>query len=358
MADYNSAYTGAEIDTNIGKVANADSAPTSGSTDMITSGAVYTANQAALTAAAAAQSTADAALPKAGGTLTGNIDINDNSVLNASQITMSTGGRITNLSTANDVQTGYAANVAYVLAKISASFAQFAAAVLAVVLSGLSTATATAIEATDTIIVALGKLQAQITATASTVSSLSSTVSTNTGNIATNAGNISTLDSTKADVDDPTFTTKISTPIVQASTSAGVSITNNSGTEVALLGAGGGTGVTLAGQLNGNAIKGYRPTSEQTGTTYTFALGDANTLIYANNGSAQTYTIPANASVGLSIGSEIEVFNLGAGIVTFAAAGGVTIYSKDSLLSMSAQYAAAILKKQDDDTWILIGDLA
>ena len=118
------------------------------------------------------------------------------------------------------------------------------------------------------------------------------------------------------------------------------------------------TGGTLTGALIGTSIKGYRPTSEQTGTTYTFVLGDANTLIYANNASAQTYTIPANASVGLPIGSEIEVFNLGAGIVTFSAAGGVTIYSKDSLLSMSAQYAAAILKKQDDDTWILIGDLA
>lgn len=350
MADFESIYSGAQYDASIGKVINADTTPTSGSTDMITSGAVYTANQAALTAAAAAQSTADAALPKAGGTMTGSLNMGNQFILSVD--------RITGLSTASDANTNYAASVAYVLAKISASFAQFAAAVLAVVLTGLSTATATAIEATDTIIVALGKLQAQITSTASSLSSLSSTVSTNTSNISTNASNISTLDSTKANIADPTFTTKISTPIVQASTSGGLSLRGNGGTEVALLGAGGGTGITLAGQLNGHAIVGYRPTSTQTGTTYTFAIGDANTMVYANNASAQTYTVPPNADVAFVIGDEIEVFNLGAGIVTFAAGSGVTILSKGSLLSMSDQYAAAILKKQDDDTWILIGDLA
>ena len=115
---------------------------------------------------------------------------------------------------------------------------------------------------------------------------------------------------------------------------------------------------TFTGTLTAAAIKGYRPTSTQTGTTYTFAIGDANTLVYANNASAQTYTVPTNASVAFAVGDEIELFNLGAGIVTIEPAVGVTIYSKGALLSMSDQYAAAILKKQASDTWILIGDLA
>ena len=154
MADYNSLYTGAEIDDSVGKVKNADTTPTSGSTDMITSGAVYTA--------------LNDKLNLSGGTMTGDINMNSNAVNSATSINMASGGRVTNLATASDSNTAYAANVAYVLAKISGlssiyqTISGLSAAVLAVVLTGLSTATNAAIEATDTIIVALGKLQAQI----------------------------------------------------------------------------------------------------------------------------------------------------------------------------------------------------
>ena len=58
------------------------------------------------------------------------------------------------------------------------------------------------------------------------------------------------LDTEKAPKDDPTFTTKITTPVIRASTSGGVIIEGNSGTDIAILGAGGGAGVTWYGGNN------------------------------------------------------------------------------------------------------------
>lgn len=43
MADYNSSYTGPQIDTAVGKALNPDTTPTENSTNLITSGGVYAA---------------------------------------------------------------------------------------------------------------------------------------------------------------------------------------------------------------------------------------------------------------------------------------------------------------------------
>ena len=51
----------------------------------------------------------------------------------------------------------------------------------------------------------------------------------------------------------------------------------------------------------------------KTGTTYTFVLTDANNeLITASNASAQTYSIPTNASVAFPIGCQINIIQIGA----------------------------------------------
>lgn len=107
---------------------------------------------------------------------------------------------------------------------------------------------------------------------------------------------------------------------------------------------------------------GVRTINAQTGTTYTFALTDGsgngnNPLVTASNGSAQTYTVPTNASVAFPTGTQIDLMQQGAGKVTIAAAGGVTINSKGGNLSISAQYVAVSLVKTASDTWTLIGDL-
>lgn len=124
-----------------------------------------------------------------------------------------------------------------------------------------------------------------------------------------------------------------------------------------------GTFTTLAATgnttIDGTAIsKQGMPIVTEAGTTKTFALTDIGAYVRTTSGSAVTITVPANSSVAFPTGTEIVVFQAGAGQVTFAAAGGVTINSKDSNLKITGQYSSATLKKVATDTWDMIGDLA
>jgi hypothetical protein len=77
-----------------------------------------------------------------------------------------------------------------------------------------------------------------------------------------------------------------------------------------------------------------------------------------DNGSANTFSIPTNASVGFPIGTEITIIQQGTGQTTIAAAGGVTLRSAGGLLNLANQYSAATLVKRGTDEWYVIGDLA
>lgn len=110
--------------------------------------------------------------------------------------------------------------------------------------------------------------------------------------------------------------------------------------------------------LDGTAVvKQGLPIINESGTSKTLALTDNGGYIVTSNGSAVTITVPPNSSVAFPTGSEVVVFQGGAGQVTFAAGSGVTIRSKDSNLKITAQYAAATLKKIATDEWHLLGDL-
>jgi len=95
----------------------------------------------------------------------------------------------------------------------------------------------------------------------------------------------------------------------------------------------------------------------QTGTTYTTVLADESKLVTLNNASAITVTIPANSSVAYPVGTKIDFAQLGAGQVTFAGAGGVTVNATPTL-KLRDQYSAATCIKIATDTWLLVGDLA
>ncbi len=115
---------------------------------------------------------------------------------------------------------------------------------------------------------------------------------------------------------------------------------------------------------NGNLIidgyiQGYRKMGTPiTDLTHTFTLEDKNSYIRALNTSNQTITIPLNSIVPFETGTEIEIFQAGVGQVSFVASSGVVVNSKDSNLSLSSQFSAAVLKKIATDEWDLIGDLA
>jgi len=102
----------------------------------------------------------------------------------------------------------------------------------------------------------------------------------------------------------------------------------------------------------------------KTGTTYTFALTDANNeLITASNASAQTYSIPTNASVAFPIGAQINIIQIGAGQVTINAvtSGTTSVLSNGATAAapkLRVQYSSATLIKVATDAWYVIGDIA
>jgi hypothetical protein len=102
----------------------------------------------------------------------------------------------------------------------------------------------------------------------------------------------------------------------------------------------------------------------KTGTTYTFVLGDANNeLITASNASAQTYSIPTNASVAFPIGAQINIIQIGAGQVTINAvtSGTTSVLSNGATAAapkLRVQYSSATLIKVATDAWYVIGDIA
>jgi hypothetical protein len=101
----------------------------------------------------------------------------------------------------------------------------------------------------------------------------------------------------------------------------------------------------------------------QTGTTYTFALADNGQLVTASNASAQTYSIPTNASVAFPVGAQINIIQIGAGQVTIQAvtSGTTTVASTGATATtpkLRVQYSSATCIKVATDVWYVIGDIA
>ena len=101
----------------------------------------------------------------------------------------------------------------------------------------------------------------------------------------------------------------------------------------------------------------------QTGTTYTFVLADNGKLVTASNASAQTYSIPTNASVAYPIGTQINIIQIGAGQVTInAVTSGTTTVASTGATStapkLRAQYSSATIIKANTDLWYVVGDIS
>jgi hypothetical protein len=104
--------------------------------------------------------------------------------------------------------------------------------------------------------------------------------------------------------------------------------------------------------------------NDQTGTTYTFVLADAeNKLVTASNAATQTYSIPTDATTNFPVGSQINIIQIGAGQVTIqAASSGTTTVTSTGATSaapkLRAQWSSATLVKKAANVWYVIGDLA
>ena len=122
-----------------------------------------------------------------------------------------------------------------------------------------------------------------------------------------------------------------------------------------LTGSQGATGAQGTTGTTGGGIAGF---NAQTGTTYTLVAGDVNKLVTANNASAITITVPPSV---FSANDVINVQQIGAGQVTFAAGSGVTITSNGATSAapkIRAQYSACSIICSASNTFTIIGDIA
>ena len=97
----------------------------------------------------------------------------------------------------------------------------------------------------------------------------------------------------------------------------------------------------------------------QTGTTYSLVIGDATyKLVTASNAATITVTVPPSL---FAIGDTINVQQIGAGQVTFAAGSGVTITSTGATSAapkLRAQFSAATVVCTASNTFTIVGDLS
>jgi len=95
----------------------------------------------------------------------------------------------------------------------------------------------------------------------------------------------------------------------------------------------------------------------QTGTSYTLALTDVAKVVSLSNAAAITLTVPDNASIALPVGTQILLYQGGAGQVTITPAAGVDVRSNGAKLKIAGQYAVAGLLKIATDEWVAFGNL-
>lgn len=115
------------------------------------------------------------------------------------------------------------------------------------------------------------------------------------------------------------------------------------------------SGWTIIG-VSAPTATGVAGINTQTGTSYTLALTDSGYLITLSNASPITLTVPTNASVAFPVGTAVYPVRYGAGTLTIAAAGGVTI-NNGSSLTARVQNSVLCLIKVATDTWIVFGDM-
>jgi hypothetical protein len=96
--------------------------------------------------------------------------------------------------------------------------------------------------------------------------------------------------------------------------------------------------------------------------SYTAVLANNSQIVTMDNASANTFSIPTNASVAFPIGTQINVLQIGAGQTTIQAvtSGTTTIQSVGASAAapkIRARYGAATCVKAATDLWYVFGDI-
>jgi hypothetical protein len=101
----------------------------------------------------------------------------------------------------------------------------------------------------------------------------------------------------------------------------------------------------------------------QTGTTYTAVKADGlNAIVTMDNASANTFSIPTDATYPFPTGSTLLVYQKGAGVTTIQAAssGTTTVVSAGAVAAapVLARYKSAACIKIAANSWIVVGGIA
>jgi hypothetical protein len=163
-----------------------------------------------------------------------------------------------------------------------------------------------------------------------------------------------------ADVSNPGDITGVTagTGLSGGGTSGAVTLSIDTATTVDLTTAQTLTNKTLTSPLINLGI------NANTSTTYTFVLADNGKLVTSNNASAQTLSIPTNASVAYPVGTQINVaWITGAGQPTIQAvtSGTTTVLSTGATSTapkLRVVNSVASCIKIATDTWLVTGDVA
>ena len=100
-------------------------------------------------------------------------------------------------------------------------------------------------------------------------------------------------------------------------------------------------------------------TIDEKSADYTLALTDKNKFIKMSvTSTANTVTVPTNASVAFPIGSQIHIIQYGSGKTQVIPVSGTVILYATPGAYLRAQYSSATLLKCDTNIWMLMGDLS
>ena len=241
-------------------------------------------------------------------------------------------GNVDNTSDANK-PVSTATQTALDLKLASATAASTYAPLASAALTGTPTAPTAAASTNTTQLATTAFVRAEV---AALVNSAAATLDT-LGEIATALGNDANFSTTlttnlglKAPLASPTFTGTVTLP------AAGIVFTD--GTQAK------------------EGVPSRTPIITKTDSYTLSALTERDSLIEMGKATAQTVTIPTNASVAYPVGTSIDILQTGAGQVTIAGAGGVTVNSTPGL-KLRTQWSSATLFKRAENTWVVFGDL-
>jgi hypothetical protein len=103
---------------------------------------------------------------------------------------------------------------------------------------------------------------------------------------------------------------------------------------------------------------GVASVNTQSGTSYDLVLADIGLNVDMNNASANTVTIPADATVAFAVGATISITQLGAGPTTVEGATGVSVNgTSGGSVVINNQYSGCVLRKIGTDSWVIQGDI-